>query len=355
MMCATIHKALFNAGALGAIELPNRVVMAPMTRSRAEIGEVPNDLMATYYGQRASAGLIVTEGVQPSADGKGYCRTAGIYSEAQVEGWLPVTSAVNKKGGQIVMQLMHCGRIASRHNKDKDAETVAPSAIQAKGQIFTDSHGMVDFDVPRALGLPEIPNVVAEYAQAAKNALAAGCVGVELHATSGYLPAQFLSSGTNQRNDAYGGRVNSRIRFVVEVLEAMIAAVGTARVGLRICPGNPFNDLHDDHPEETFTALLKAVSVMQLAYLHVIRLHQGPINNIALAKTHFKGPLIVNDSFSAMEAGALIGEGVAQAVSFARNYIANPDLVEKFKAGTKLAPFNPKPLYTSGPEGYVDY
>ena len=347
--------ALFRHGALGAIELPNRVVMAPMTRSRAGEGDVPGDLAVTYYKQRATAGLIITEGTQPSANGKGYCRTPGIYSEAQIAGWRKVVAAVRDQGGQLVMQIMHCGRIASHYNKEEGAETVAPSAIQANGQMFTDSHGMVDFDMPRALGIEEIPGIVEEYVRAAKNAMNAGCVGVEVHGTSGYLPVAFLSTGTNQRKDAYGGDVNNRIRFVMEVLEATSAAIGAERVGLRICPGNPFNDLHDDHPEETFTALLKAVSPMKLAYLHVIRLHDASLDNIALAKARFKGPLIVNDGYNAKEAADLIEDRGADAVSFARHYIANPDLVEKFKTGATLAKFNPKTLYVTGSAGYTDY
>ncbi|NND82250.1 MAG: alkene reductase [Gammaproteobacteria bacterium] len=350
-----MNDILFSPTQFGAIELKNRVVMAPMTRSRAGEGDVPTELAVEYYRQRASAGLIITEGTQPSDAGKGYCRTPGIYSPEQVEGWRRVTEAVASEGGLMVSQIMHVGRISSRHNKQPDSETVAPSAIQAAGQMFTDSHGMVDFDVPRALATSEIADVVEEYRQATENAFAAGFAGVELHATSGYLPAQFLSTGTNQRTDHYGGAAQNRIRFVLEVLEAMTAVDGADRVGMRICPGNPFNDLHDDDPQATFTALLQAVDPMQLAYLHVIRMPEGPVDNLALAREYFSGPLLVNESYSADEAAQTLQRAEAAAVSFARHYIANPDLVERFKAGAELARFDHKTLYTPGAKGYTDY
>jgi N-ethylmaleimide reductase len=346
---------LFEPVTLGAIEMKNRVVMAPMTRSRAAAGDVPTALHAEYYAQRAGAGLIITEGTQPSPNGKGYARTPGIHSEAQVSGWSTVVDAVRAAGGNIVVQLMHCGRIASRYNKDGSAETIAPSAIQAKGQMYTDAKGMVNFDVPRALETDEIAGVIDEYRQATANAYRAGFAGVELHCTSGYLPAQFLSTGTNQRDDRYGGSVENRIRFVVETLEAMGAVDGINRVGMRICPGNPFNDLSDENPGETFAVLLDAVNKLGLAYLHVIRMPQGPVDNIALAGRRFDGPLILNDSYDFAEANDAIESGVAAAISFARHFIGNPDLVERFASGAELAGFDPKTLYTPGPAGYTDY
>ncbi len=346
---------LFSPVKLGRIELANRVVMAPMTRSRAGDGDVPTDLMREYYRQRASAGLIISEGTQPSADGKGYCRTPGIHTAEQVAGWRKVVDAVHAEGGRMVLQVMHCGRVAHPDNKAPDAETVAPSAIAARGQMFTDTAGMQDFVTPRALRLDEIPGVIEEYRQATVNAFEAGFDGVELHCTSGYLPAQFLSTGTNRRDDAYGGPVENRVRFVIEVLQAMAAVDGADRVGIRICPGNPFNDLHDDNPEETFRVLLQSTSGMGLAYLHVIRMPRGPVDNLALAKAHFNGPLIVNESYSRDEAGAVIAAGEAAAVSFGRPYIGNPDLVERFRRDAALTEFDVKRLYTPGPEGYTDY
>lgn len=350
-----MSKALFEPGSLGAIELKNRVVMAPMTRSRASHGDAPTELNAEYYSQRAGAGLIITEGTQPSPNGKGYARTPGMHSAEQIAGWSNVVNAVNQAGSNIVLQLMHCGRVASRFNKDDDAETVAPSAVQAKGQMFTDAKGMVDFDVPRALATEEITSVIDEYQQATANAFRAGFAGVELHCTSGYLPAQFLSTGTNNRDDRYGGSVENRVRFVVETLEAMAGVDGANRIGMRICPGNPFNDLSDDNPEETFATLLDAVNTMRLAYLHVIRLPKGPVDNVALATKHFDGPLILNDSFDLAEADNAVASGIAAAISFARYFVSNPDLVERFSNGTEIADFNHKTLYTPGPAGYTDY
>ncbi len=347
--------SLFEPVQLGDILLANRVVMAPMTRSRAGPGDVPTELNVEYYRQRASAGLIVSEGVQPSANGKGYCRTPGLHTEAQVAGWRAVNDAVHAEGGRIVAQIMHCGRVGSHLNKDPGAETVAPSAVRAKGQIYTDAAGMVDLDEPRALRLDEIPGVIGEYRHATQCALQAGFDGVELHCTSGYLPAQFLSTGTNLRTDAYGGSVQNRVRFVLEVLEAMTAVAGSGRVGMRICPGNPFNDLHDENPHETFATLLDAVSPMKLAYLHVIRSPRRSLDAFALAREHFRGALIVNDGFDRESADRVLGAGEAAAVSFGRSYIGNPDLVRRLREGLPLADFDLATLYTPGPKGYTDY
>lgn len=347
--------SLFDPVRLGDIDLANRIVMAPMTRSRAGPGDVPTDLAVAYYRQRANAGLIVTEGTQPSAAGKGYCRTPGIHSAAQVAGWRRVTDAVHAEGGKIVLQLMHCGRIASRLNKDPGAETVAPSAIRAQGQMFTDAAGMVDFDEPRALETDEIPGVVDEFRQAAVNAIAAGFDGVELHAASGYLPMQFLSSGTNRRTDRYGGPVENRIRFTVEALEAMSGAIGAGRVAIRICPGNPFNDIEDADPAETYGALLRAIDPMRLAYLHLVYLRLPQLDSLALAEGNFRGPLMLNESIDYAAAQKFVGSGRDAAVSFGRFYIANPDLVRRFRDGAELARFDRKTLYTAGAEGYTDY
>lgn len=352
-----MSNTLFTPTKFGAIEVSNRVFMAPMTRSRAGEGDVPTDLHVDYYTQRASAGLIITEGTQPSANGKGYCRTPGIHTPEQITAWQKVTESVNKNGGTMVMQIMHVGRVASMHNKPSGSETVAPSAIQAKGKMYTDSHGMVDFDVPRALETDEIPEIIEEFKQATVNALEAGFAGVEFHATSGYLPAQFLSTGTNQRTDQYGGSVENRVRFVVEALEAMCSVAGADKVGIRICPGNPFNDLADENPEETFRVLLAAIDSLGLAYLHVIRMPKKVtgVDNLGLAIAHFSGPRIFNDSYTQEKASQVIDSGEARAISFGRYYIANPDLVEKFKSKTPLADFNPKTLYTAGAKGYSDY
>lgn len=344
---------LFASGTLGDVQLNNRIVMAPMTRSRAGEGDVPTELSVEYYRQRATAGLIITEGAQPSANGKGYCRTPGIHTPEQVAGWRRVVEAVHGEGGRIALQIMHCGRIAHPDNQLEGAEIVAPSALRAKGQIYTDTAGMQDLGQPRALTTEEVVEVIGEYRQATAHAFEAGFDAVELHCTSGYLPAQFLSTGTNQRTDRYGGSLANRIRFVVETLEAMAEVAGPGRVGMRICPGNPFNDLHDDNPRETFAALLDAVRPMGLAWLHVIRMPQGPVDNLALGREHFGGPLIINESYTRDEASAALAAGEGEAVSFGRPFIANPDLVERFRQGAELAEFDLATVYTPGAKGSI--
>jgi len=341
--------------ALGELELANGILMAPMTRNRALAGDAPGPLAAAYYGQRATAGLIVAEGTHPSPNGKGYARTPGISTPAQAEGWRRVTQEVRARGGRIVLQLMHCGRIGSHLNKDPGTRTVAPSAIRATGHIFTDAAGLVQFDTPEALALTEIPAVIAEYAAAARSARAAGFDGVELHAASGYLPMQFLSTGTNRRQDAYGATLAGRLRFTVEVLEALAAAVGPKRVGLRICPGNPFNDLHDERPVETYAALLDAIGPLGIAYLHVIRSPERTLDAFALAARHFRGPRVLNDGFDFASGNAALERGEAAAVSFARAFIANPDFVARCRAGWPLASFDRRTLYTPGAQGYTSY
>lgn len=346
---------LFEPVTLGALQLRNRIVMAPMTRSRADAEGVPTDCVVDYYAQRASAGLIVSEGIAPSADGLGYCRTPGLYSQAQVDGWRRVVDAVHAQGGTIVAQIMHVGRVATHLNKPEGSATVAPSAIQAAGELYTDQAGMVTLDTPRALTSQEIPGIVEQYAEATSNAYAAGFDGVELHCTSGYLPAQFLSTGTNHRDDAYGGSLENRLRFVLEVLQAMTAVDGSGRVGMRICPGNPFNDLHDENPEETFDALLAKVQSMGLAYLHAIRMPAGGVDNLALGNRYFSDRLIGNESYSFDEAQAAVASGALTAVSFGRPFIANPDLVSRWQQGVALADFDPGALYSPGSKGYSDY
>ena len=348
-------QALLRPVDLGALHLRNRIIMAPMTRNRAIAGDVPSELAARYYGARAAAGLIVTEGTQPSVHGKGYCRTPGMHSAAQVDAWRTVTEAVHRGGGCIVLQLMHCGRIGSHHNKAPGARTLAPSALRAAGKIFTDDVGLVEFDTPEELSLPEVQGVIAEYAAAARQARLAGFDGVELHAASGYLPMQFLSTGTNLRRDAYGGGLNGRLRFVVECLEALAGVFGSGRVGLRICPGNPFNDMHDERPLETYAALLRSLERLELAYLHVIRSPDPAIDAFALARECFRGARIFNDGFDFASGSEAITSGGAAAVSYARAFIANPDLVERYVNGWPLAAFDRKTLYTAGAEGYTSY
>lgn len=344
---------LFEPLQLGAISLENRIVMAPMTRSRAATGDVPTELHIEYYRQRAAAGLIITEGVQPSASGKGYCRTPGLHTPDQINAWKRVTSAVHAEGGRIVAQLMHVGRIASRHNKQ--AETVAPSAVKAKGKIFTDEAGMAEFETPRALSIDEIRGVVSEYQRAANLAVDAGFDGVELHCTSGYLPMQFLAINSNLREDEYGGSVANRRRFVVETLEAMAGAIGADRVGLRIRPASPYNDVVDTDPVETYSGLLGAIAPLELAYLHVMLSPLPELDSFAMARKHFGGPLIINDGFDGSSAREALRAGRGEAVSFGRHFIGNPDLVRRLRENASLSGFDQKTLYTPGATGYTDY
>ncbi len=346
---------LFEPLQLGALKLANRIVMAPMTRSRAAPGDLPNDLMVDYYRQRASAGLIITEGAAPSRHGIGYCRTPGLYNDAQMQAWRKITDAVHAAGGLIAVQLMHCGRIGSHFNKAADAEAVAPSALRAAGQVFTDAAGMQKQDLPRALERDEIPRVIDEYAQATRLALAAGFDAVELHCTSGYLPMQFLAANSNQRSDDYGGSLENRARFALETLAAMVATAGGGQVGLRICPGNPFNDVIDPDPAATYATLLAGVAPLQLAWLHVIRSPLGDFDAFACARQHFDGNLILNDGFDGLSAAQALRQRQGAAISFGRHFIANPDLVRRWREQLPLAAFDARTLYTPGAQGYSDY
>ena len=346
---------LFDPLQLGALHLANRIVMAPMTRNRAEPDGTPGALMVDYYAARADAGLIVAEGAWPSAAGQAYCRQPGIVTPAHIAGWRRVTSAVHARGGCIVLQLMHAGRIGSRHVKPEGVETVAPSAIQARVEIFTDSAGMQACDSPRALSTDEVRDVVAEFALAARNAIAAGFDGVELHCTSGYLPMQFMATGSNQRSDEYGGSLANRLRFPVECLSAMAEAIGPDRVGLRMNPGNTYNDILDANPAETHRELARQAAGLGLAYLHVMRAPVADIDAFALGREHFTGRLILNDGFDGPAGGAAIETEQGDAVSFARHFIANPDLVRRLKAGIPLAGFDRRTLYSAGAAGYTDY
>ncbi|MFN3458663.1 MAG: alkene reductase [Novosphingobium sp.] len=349
---------VFSPTQIGDLSLRNRVVMAPMTRDRAGPLDEPTDLMVEYYRQRASAGLIVTEGTQPSPHGKGYWRTPGIHSPEQVDGWRKVADAVHGQGGLIAMQLMHVGRAAVRANKAADAETVAPSAIPCPDPIPGPDGVPVPTEMPRALTVPEIAGVIAEYAAAACNARDAGIDAVELHCASGYLPMQFLSSNSNQREDAYGGCAANRVRFVVEVLAALAAAVGPGRVGLRICPGVTFNGMADADPVETYTTLLKAIDGMGLAYCHLIHVPNAGFDSLDLVRAHWSGAVIENCGLTLDKANAVIAEGKAEAVSFGYAYIANPDLVERFRSGAALAKGDRTTFYTGHGDdarGYTDY
>lgn len=348
---------LFEPVTLGSLALRNRIVMAPMTRNRADQDGTPNALMAEHYAQRAGAGLIVAEGTWPSVTGQAYCRQPGIETAAHIAGWKRVTDAVHAHGGLIVLQIMHGGRVGSRAIKPAGVETVAPSAIQAAGEVYTDAAGMQPFDVPRALGNAEVKTVVREHAQAARNAREAGFDGVELHGTSGYLSIQFLSTGSNHRNDEYGGSATNRARFAYECLAAMAGEIGPGRVGLRLCPGNNFNDIHDEDSAASHVELMRQAATLKLAYLHVMRSPGAAvgIDAVALAQREYGGDLILNDGFDATEAEAVLAAGTGAAVSFARHFVGNPDLVRRWREGLPLARFDRRTLYTPGAAGYTDY
>lgn len=345
---------IFSPVTFGDIKLANRVVMAPMTRCRAGARDEATLAMVEYYRQRASAGLIVSEGVQPSIHGKGYFRTPGIHDDHQIQSWRAVTEGVHAQGGSIVMQLMHCGRVGAPSNKDPMAQTIAPSAIRSRADIYTVG-GMAPCAEPRALATHEIADVIAEQAAAGRNARRAGFDGVELHCTSGYLPMQFLSTGTNQRTDQYGGSPLNRARFVIETLEALAEAIGPGRVGFRISPGNSFNDMEDETPAQTYAALLDAADRMGLAFVHVINASIPGLDHLPFVRGHWSGPVIGNNDLTLESARAMLATDLADAASFGRLYISNPDLVERFRAGAPLNEPDRRTFYAGEEKGFIDY
>lgn len=345
---------LFTPGHIGEIAIRNRIIMAPMTRNRATFEGVPTEIAIEYYKQRASAGLIITEGTAPSEVGIGYVRTPAIETPAQIAAWRRITDAVRAKGGRMFLQFMHVGRVGNIANRVLQEPLVAPSALRVSGKIFTDA-GMQDFSMPRALETSEIPGVIAEYAQATRNALAAGFDGVQLHGASGYLPMQFLTTGSNHRTDGYGGSLQNRLRFVIETLEAMIEAAGSAsRVSLKISPAMPFNDMKDDDPVETYSALVKAISPMKLAFLHVLR--SDPLPNIfEILRPLYKGTFAAVGGFSRESGNAALASGAADFIVFGKLFVSNPDLPHRFKIGAPLAPWDATTFYSGGVKGYIDY
>ncbi len=344
---------LFTAVQIGRYTLPNRLVMAPMTRSRADDNGIPSDLVVTYYAQRASAGLIITEGVFPSAMGKGYVRTPGIATNEQIAVWKKVTEAVHAKGGRIFMQIMHCGRISHPSMLPNHAQPVAPSAIKPAGQTWTGA-GMEEFVTPRELTLDEIAGVINEYRLATRRAIDAGFDGVELHTASGYLPEQFLSSGSNQRQDRYGGSVENRARLVLEVLAAMVAEVGADRVGIKISPEMGFNDITDANPQETYIYLVDQLRDLNLAYLHVA-LFGAKVDYHALLRPRFNGAYLIGGGLDQTGAEAVLTDKRADATVFGGAFLANPDLPERFRQGAPLNTPDKNTFYSPGAEGYIDY
>lgn len=344
---------LFAPVQVGRNTLSNRMVMAPMTRSRANDAGLPDDLVATYYAQRASAGLIISEGVFPAAMGKGYVRTPGIETEAQIAAWKKVTEAVHAKGGRIFMQVMHCGRISHPSLLPNNAQPVAPSAIKPAGQTWTGA-GMEEFVMPCELTLDEIAGVINDYRLASSRAIEAGFDGVELHTASGYLPEQFLSSGSNHRTDQYGGSVAKRARFVLEVLAAMVAEVGGDRVGIKISPEMNFNDITDAHPQETYTYLVEQLRDLNLAYLHVA-LFGAKTDYHGMLRPRFNGAYLMGGGLDQKSAEAALAEGCADATVFGGAFLANPDLPERFRQGAALNTPDKNTFYSPGAQGYTDY
>ena len=352
---------LFDAVELGPYQLQNRIVMAPLTRSRAGAGDVPSPLAPEYYGQRASAGLIIAEATQISRQGKGYAWTPGIYDAAQIEGWRAVTGAVHGKGGRIFLQLWHVGRISHPSLQPDHALPVAPSAIAPQGKAFTEN-GFVPYVAPRALETGEIAGIVEDYRRAARNALAAGFDGVEIHAANGYLIEQFLRDSTNKRTDRYGGSRENRARFLLEVTEAVVGVWGGDRVGVRLSPVTPSNDLGpDSDPQATYSHVVSSLNAFGLVYLHVVEgATQGPREvpngfDLKILRRLFNGLYIANNGYDLALAMEARRHNLADLIAFGRPFIANPDLVERLRTGAALAPLDRATLYGGGAKGYTDY
>jgi N-ethylmaleimide reductase len=345
---------LFQPIRIGALTLKNRVVMAPMTRNRADGHDAPHPLNARYYAQRASAGLIITEASQITPQGKGYPGTPGIYSRAQVEGWRLVTEAVHARGGRIFLQLWHVGRISHPSLQPAGALPVAPSALAPAGNAMTEK-GPQPFVTPRALETAEIPGIVADFRRAAANAEAAGFDGVELHGANGYLLDQFLRDSTNQRGDAYGGPVENRARLLLEVAGAVAGVVGPARVGVRLSPLNPFNDIADSDPPTTFGYAARELGRLGLGYLHLTRGGDTGDFDWGALRRAFGGKVILNGGFDRAQADAVLAAGIADLVAFGTAYLANPDLAERLRRGAALNPPQRETFYGGGEQGYIDY
>lgn len=351
---------LFSKTTLGSITLQNHLVMSPMTRNRA-IDNIPNELMAQYYGQRASAGLIITEGTSPSPNGLGYARIPGIFSAVQVAGWKLVTNAVHSMGGKIFIQFMHCGRIAHAYNLPAGAHVLAPSAVAAAGEMYTDAGGMKPHPVPHAMTELEIKATIGEFFQSAKNAMAAGFDGIELHSANGYLLEQFIRPNSNQRTDYYGGSIKGRARFVLEVAEAVIRAIGKDKVGIRLSPFGVFNDMPlYDAMEADYTYLAQQLNALGLLYIHLVD-HSSmgapvvPASMKATFRSVFKGKLILSGGYDAVRAESDLAAGKCDLVAFGKPFLANPDLVTRWKTGAPLNMPDMSTFYTPGAKGYTDY
>ena len=355
------HPTLFTPIKVGALELPNRIFMAPLTRCRASEGNVPNDLNAEYYAQRASAGLIISEATSVTPRGYGYPNTPGIHTEAQVEGWGKVVEAVHAKGGHIYLQLWNVGRISHPAFQPNGNLPIAPSAIKPKGKIFTGT-AMEEYVAPHALETSEIPGIIDEYVHGATLAKEAGFDGVEIHNANGYLLDQFLRDGTNHRTDLYGGSVQNRARLTLEVTEAVVGIWGAERVGIRFSPSGVFNDMHDSNPLETFGHVLGELNRFGLAYAHITQVTAQDIAHGAKAgvgprelRPVWKGNIVTAGGFTQESGSAALAGGWADAIAFGVPFLSNPDLPERFLRNAPLNPPDESTFYASGPVGYTDY
>jgi N-ethylmaleimide reductase len=351
---------LFKEYQLGNIPLKNKVVMAPMTRSRA-INNIPNDIMAKYYQQRSSAGLIITEGVSPSPNGLGYPRIPGIFSQEQMEGWKKTTNAVRAKNGKIFVQIMHTGRVSHPNNMQAEAKILAPSAIKLNGQMYTDNAGMQNYPVPNEMTIDEIKSTIKEYVIAAQNAIKAGFDGVEIHAANGYLPNQFVNPVSNTRTDEYGGSIENRNKFVIELAREISAAIGADKTGIRLSPYGVFNDMVPfDGIDKAYTQLATEFGKLKLVYIHLVD-HSGmgapevPASIKQSIKKAFDGTIITSGGLDKTTAEEQLKNGIGHIAAFGRPYISNPDLVERMQANKDLTSPNFDLFYTPGEEGYTDY
>lgn len=351
---------LFSKSSLGPLALQNRLAMAPMTRNRAT-GNVPNELMAQYYAQRASAGLIVTEGTSPSPNGLGYPRIPGAFSAAQVAGWKRIAEAVHAQGAKMFMQLMHCGRIAHPLNLPAGARVLGPSAVAAAGEMYTDAEGMKPNAMPQAMTAADIKSTIEEFVQAANNAVAAGCDGIELHGANGYLLEQFIRPNSNLRQDAYGGPIENRARFVLEVADAVIKAIGKDKVGIRLSPFGVFNDM-PAYPmmEADYSYLARELNARGLAYIHLVDhapMGAPPVPDSikAMFRSVFKGALILSGGYDAARAESDLAAGKCDLIAVGRPFLANPDLVARWQAGAAVNAPDFGTFYTHGAKGYTDY
>ena len=351
---------LFEPYKLGPITLANRLAMAPLTRNRAEpVSFVPGPLAAEYYGQRASAGLLITEASQISQQAQGYQDTPGIYTKEQVAGWRKITDRVHERGGHIFIQMWHVGRISHTALQPNGGAPVAPSAIRAKTKTFVNG-GFADTSEPRALDLAEIPGIIDDYKRATRNAMEAGFDGVEIHGANGYLLDQFTKDSSNKRTDAYGGSIENRARLMLEVAKAVAAEAGADRTGIRISPVSPANDVSDSNPQPLFDYIADQLNALKLVYMHVVEGSTGgprdnaPFDYTSLRK-RFSGTYIANNGYDLPLANKVLDAGSADLIAFGKLFISNPDLVERFKKGAQLNDWDMKTFYGGGAKGYTDY